>query len=74
MQSVVDATAERVALSPQDLLVLQDLAAGRTLDVIARRQHLSERSIRRRVKRACETLGVETGIEAVVRAVRLGLI
>ncbi len=61
-------------LEDEELQVLEDLAAGRTLNTIAQRHHLSERSVRRRVRHACEVLEVDTGIEAVVKAVRLGLI
>lgn len=62
------------ALEPMDLRILGDLASGAKLDVIARSNYLSERSVRRRIRRVCGMFEVTTPIEAVVYAVRRGVI
>jgi DNA-binding NarL/FixJ family response regulator len=61
-------------LDSLDVQILRELSRGRTLEAIARSIHLSERSVRRRTRRVCEMLEVEKPIEAVVRAVRSGVI
>lgn len=61
-------------LSELDLRILSGYARGMTLEVIARENDLSERTVRRRIRQASDALGVNTGIEAVVTAVRRGLI
>lgn len=66
--------ADRPALSSEDLQVLRLLAQGLPLNGVARRLHLSERSIRRRIRMICDRLGLKTSIEAVVWAVRRGLL
>lgn len=50
------------------------LAEGRTVDVVARRLGLSERTVRRRLRALADELGVDSTIEVVVHAVRAGLI
>ena len=62
------------ALDPLDISILRDLANGAKLEVIAQTRHLSERSVRRRIRRVCGVYHVDTSIEAVVQAVRHGLI
>lgn len=57
-----------------DLAILTLLAAGSTVDVVARTVGLSERTVRRRLRLIADDLGVETTIEVVVKAVRAGLI
>jgi len=50
--------------------VLSLLARGHTVDAIAHRLSMSERTVRRKVRGVCDGLGVETTIEAIVWAVR----
>jgi DNA-binding NarL/FixJ family response regulator len=57
-----------------DLAILRHLAAGATVEVVARRVGLSERTVRRRLRAMADALGVDTTIETVVHAVRAQLI
>ena len=57
-----------------DLEILRLLSRGLTTDAIARRVGVSERTVRRRLRAACDEIGVESSIEIVVHAVRTGLI
>ena len=57
-----------------DLRILRLLSEGHTTDVIARRVGLSERTVRRRLRTLADEIGVDSTIEAVVHAVRTGLI
>ena len=61
-------------MSDDDLRILAGLAAGRGPDSVARELGISERTLRRRLRRVCDDLGVKTPIEAVIWAVRSGLI
>lgn len=62
------------APQPRDVEILSLLAAGLTTDVIARRVGLSERTVRRRLRTIADAIGVDSSIEVVVHAVRVGLI
>ena len=53
--------------------MLRLLAEGETVDVAARRLGVSERTVRRKARSACDKVGCETTIEAIVWAVRHGL-
>lgn len=57
-----------------DLVVLRSIAEGRTVEAIARSLHVSERTVRRRLRQVADEIGVDSTIEAVVHAVRRGLI
>ncbi len=57
-------------LSQDDIDVLRLLSRGMTTDAIARELGVSTRTLRRRARDICDRLGVDTPIEAVVRAVR----
>jgi DNA-binding NarL/FixJ family response regulator len=57
-----------------DVRILRLLSEGHTTDVIARRVGLSERTVRRRLRTLADEIGVDSTIEAVVHAVRSGLI
>lgn len=57
-----------------DVAILRLLSRGHTIDYVARRVELSERTVRRRLRRIADALGVDSSIEAVVHAVRVGLI
>lgn len=61
-------------LAEADLRVLSLLAEGHPPDAVARRMGLSGRTVRRRIRALCDRLGVATPIQAVVWAVRTGLI
>ncbi|MDZ5619717.1 response regulator transcription factor [Nocardioides bizhenqiangii] len=57
-----------------DIEILRLLSRGHTTDAIARRVGVSERTVRRRLRAIADEIGVESSIEAVVHAVRVGLI
>lgn len=61
-------------LTQTELRILAEFARGRSLSQIAASMYLSERSVRRRLRVVREAFGVETTIEAVVVAVRRGLL
>jgi DNA-binding NarL/FixJ family response regulator len=63
---------DRLAVDQLDILSL--LAQGLTVEAIARRLNVSERTVRRRVRAVTVELGVDSTIEAVVWAVRQRLI
>lgn len=63
-----------VTLECDDVRLLALTAEGLTPPGIGRRMSLSERTVRRRVSRLCERLGVSTPMQAVVWAVRHGVI
>ena len=57
-----------------DLAILRLLSRGHTIEYVARRVGLSERTVRRRLRSVADDLGVDSSIEAIVHAVRAGLI
>ena len=61
-------------LQAQDVELLRLLAGGLVTPAVARRLNASERTVRRRMRAVCEQVGVGTPIEAVVWAVRPGLL
>jgi DNA-binding NarL/FixJ family response regulator len=63
-----------VTLECDDVALLALTAEGMTPPGIGRRLSLSERTVRRRLIRLCERLGVSTPMQAVVWAVRHGVI
>lgn len=67
-------TRSPVELDADDLALLSLLAAGASLELIARRLDLSERTVRRRVRRVCDRLEVGTPVEAVAWAARRHLV
>lgn len=58
----------------EDREILARLAAGETVEVIARNIRMSERTVRRRLHAMAEQLGVGTTMQVVVYAVRSGAI
>jgi len=61
-------------LSPRQLACLRLVAAGKTTLQIGAELGISNRTVEQYVGDACTRLGVRTRIEAVVKAVRMGLI
>ena len=61
-------------LTGDEVVLLGLIASGLAPPAIARRLRVHERTVRRRISRVCERLGVSTPIEAVVLAVRQGLL
>lgn len=57
-----------------DVEILRLLSQGHTTHAIARRTGISERTVRRRLRAVADELGVDSSIEVVVHAVRVGLI
>jgi DNA-binding NarL/FixJ family response regulator len=66
---LANASLEREEL---DLLAL--LAEGFSVETIARRLELSDRTVRRRLRAICDRLGCTAPIQAVVWAARRGLV
>lgn len=57
-------------LGEAELVVLRLMAEGHTVESVARRLGVSERTVRRRVRAACDAADVDTTVEAIVWAVR----
>jgi len=60
--------------SARDLEIMRLLVDGLTLESIARRLDVSERTVRRRLQATADALGVDSTLQAIVEAVRRGLI
>ncbi|WP_405113397.1 LuxR C-terminal-related transcriptional regulator [Micromonospora sp. NBC_01405] len=65
---------ENPVLDEEDLRLLRLLATGVPLETVARRSGMSERTVRRRIRAICDRLGVTAPIQAVVWAVRRGML
>jgi DNA-binding NarL/FixJ family response regulator len=61
-------------LSSEDLRLFRLIATGLPIEAVARRLDLSERTVRRRTRAACDRLGFGTAIEAIVWAAHRGLL
>lgn len=61
-------------LGADEVAVLRLMAEGQTVEAVARRLDVSERTVRRKVRAACASVGVDTTVEAIVWAVRQRLI
>jgi DNA-binding NarL/FixJ family response regulator len=62
------------SLGREDLDLLALLAEGLSVETIARRLDLSDRTVRRRLRSICDRLGLVAPIQAVVWAARRGLV
>lgn len=62
------------SLVESDVELLRLVAAGLTLETVGRRLDRSERTVRRRLRALCDELEVDSPVQAVVWAVRAGLI
>jgi DNA-binding CsgD family transcriptional regulator len=67
-------TGVDVTLGDVDLQLLRLLAQGLGLDAVARHMNCSERTVSRHIRRLSDRVGVSAPIQAVVWAVRRGLI
>lgn len=62
------------SLAADEMALLGQLAEGVTITDMARSQHLSERTVRRRLQSAYLKLGASNRSQAIARAARFGLI
>ena len=69
---VTEGAALPTRLADDEAKLLGLIADGLVLDAVARRLHLSERTVRRRIRSLCDRIGVDTPVQAVVWAVRVG--
>ena len=70
----MDQQRARPRLGDDEVVVLRLMAEGHTVEAVARRLDVSERTVRRKARSACEAVGVDTTVEAIVWAVRHRLI
>jgi LuxR family quorum-sensing system transcriptional regulator CciR len=64
----------RVTLSPRQLDCLRLAAQGKNSPEIAKLLGMSRRTVDQRIAEACDRLEVRNRVEAVAKAVRMGLI
>jgi DNA-binding NarL/FixJ family response regulator len=69
---MTEGVALPTTLADDEAKLLGLIADGLVLDAVARRLHLSERTVRRRIRSLCDRIGVDTPVQAVVWAVRVG--
>jgi DNA-binding CsgD family transcriptional regulator len=63
-----------LGISPRELAVLHELAAGRSNQEIAARLHVSPNTVKTHVARLFEKLGARRRTDAIARARELGLV
>lgn len=61
-------------LSDEDIELLRLVAGGLPDATIARRLQVADRTVRRRLRRICDALGVSSRLEAAVQAAQQGLL
>ncbi|MEV6233419.1 helix-turn-helix transcriptional regulator [Saccharopolyspora shandongensis] len=70
----VSAETEQDQLSDRDRSIIMLMAAGATDEAIARRLHLSRRTVVRRIAALLDQLGATTRFQAGVQAAKRGLL
>jgi len=73
LRSEAAATLQRLGITPRQADVLTLLLAGKSNKVISRELELAEGTVKNHVAAVLKALGVETRVQAVVAAGRLGL-
>jgi DNA-binding CsgD family transcriptional regulator len=63
-----------LGISPRELRVLEELAAGRSNKEIAARLHVSPHTVKTHVARLLEKLGAKRRTDAIARARELGIL
>jgi DNA-binding NarL/FixJ family response regulator len=72
--ATTDVPPHRPTLDDEDRRLLELLAEGLPLEAIARHLKISERTVRRRIRSLCDRIGVGNPVQAVVWAVRVGIL
>lgn len=72
--ATTDVPPHRRTLHDEDRRLLELLAEGLPLEAIARHLKISERTVRRRIRSLCDRIGVGNPVQAVVWAVRVGIL
>jgi len=72
-QRLDDATTERLGITPRQADVLALLLAGKSNKLISRELNLAEGTVKNHVAAVLKALGVDTRVQAVIAASRLGL-
>jgi DNA-binding NarL/FixJ family response regulator len=72
--ATADLPPHRPILGEEDRRLLELLAEGLPLEAVARRLNVSERTVRRRIRSLCDRIGVGNPVQAVVWAVRVGIL
>jgi DNA-binding NarL/FixJ family response regulator len=74
LPATTDQAPHTLRLDDEELRILRFLAQGLPTDVVARRVGVSGRTVRRRVRGICDRSGSANLMQAVVWAVRHGLL
>jgi DNA-binding NarL/FixJ family response regulator len=72
--ATADLPPRRPILGEEDRRLLELLAEGLPLEAVACRLNVSERTVRRRIRSLCDRIDVGHPMQAVVWAVRVGLL
>jgi DNA-binding NarL/FixJ family response regulator len=73
LQRLDEATTERLGITPRQADVLALLLAGKSNKLISRELSLAEGTVKNHVAAVLKALGVDTRVQAVIAASRLGL-
>lgn len=74
LKTILDTASKQVHLATEEITILRQIAYGKTDQVIATEQNISERTLRYRIRNICDKLGVRTRIEAVAQAIWLDIL
>ncbi len=66
--------ASEINLSLEEIELLSVVATGSTTDVASRKLEISASALRRKIRKICKKIGVETPVEAIVWAARRKII